>query len=380
MSLPTHKITSLFLRHPEFAKNLLSRNYAFTEAYLHKYRQVIDWGWISANNSIHWTADLIRLYKDKLDFEFFSMNSVAFADVNLLKVLMNEIDWEGSNSGKFFSSSIALNQHIPWTSSLIRKYEHYLNFEHLSNNEKLPWSEQLIDQFQECWDWESIVSNSGIPWTLNLVNKYVDRINFSSKWVAFNLSATDQLDLIEKYSGQLDWRVICSNSKLPWIEENLFKRWKSQLNWYGLATNELLHKDPLFFENNLEKWLGDPFNYFGMLSHNSALPWSAEFIDRFIDFWDWEWLCQNKGVPWNAELIDRFIDKVEWGGRKYSSDGSFRVKGGLISNENLDWTIDFLLRYEKHIDFDELFNDAVWDKAFKPYVDEIIVETIFRLI
>lgn len=256
------------------------------------------------------------------------------------------------------------------------KYQHILNFEHLSNNEKLSWSEQLIDQFQEHWDWDGIASNSGVPWTLNLMNKYVDRINFSSNWVAFNLSTTDQLDLIEKYSRQLNWRAICSNSKLPWIEENLLKRWEKQLNWYGLASNELLLQDLTFFENNLVKWLADPFNYFGMLSRNSALPWSAQFIDRFIDFWDWEWLCMNEGVPWDNELINQYIDKVEWGGREYSPDNSFRVKGGLTSNENLDWTIDFMLRYEKYIDFDELFNDAVWDKVFKPYMDDMLIDTI----
>lgn len=201
------------------------------------------------------------------------------------------------------------------------------------------------------------------------LEKFEDKIDFTSKWVIYNLSATEQLDLIEQYSKQLNWRVICSNSKLPWIEEDLLKRWKKQLNWYGLASNELLHKDPSFFENNLEKWLADPFNYFGMLSRNSALPWSAEFIDRFSDFWDWEWLCMNEGIYWNTELIELYIDKVEWGGRKYSSDGSFRVEGGLISNENLDWTIDFILRYEEYIDFEELFIDIVWDKAFKPIID-----------
>jgi hypothetical protein len=96
MTTPTQKITSLFLRHPEFAKALLCRNYAFTEADLHKYRKVIDWGWISGNNSIHWTADLISRHKHKLDMEFFSTNSNAFADVKLLEVFMDDIDWEGS--------------------------------------------------------------------------------------------------------------------------------------------------------------------------------------------------------------------------------------------------------------------------------------------
>lgn len=368
------------MRHPEFAKNLLCRNYAFTEVDLNKYRQVIDWGWISANNSINWTADLISRYISKLDLEFFTMNSDAFADANLLEEFMNEIDWEGTNSGKFFSSSIALNQHVPWTSALINKYQHYINFEHLSSNEKLPWSEQLIDQFQESWDWEGIASNSGVSWTLNLVNKYADRIDFTSNWVVFNLSSTDQLDLIETYSKQLNWRAICCNSKLPWREENLLKRWKKQLNWYGLATNELLHKDPFFFENNLEKWLSDPFNYFGMLSRNTALPWSADFIDRFSDFWNWEWLCMNKGISWNTELIYRFFDKVEWGGKKYLPNKSFQVKGGLISNENLNWTIDFILHFEEYIDFEEMFNDIVWNKSIRPYMDKNYVDFLLAIL
>jgi len=67
-------------------------------------------------------------------------------------------------------------------------------------------------------------------------------------------------------------------------------------------------------------------------------------------------------------------------GREYNEDNSFRSAGGLITNENLHWSIDFLIRYEEHIDFDELWGHLVWDKAFKPYIDKKMVNTLFRLI
>lgn len=378
-SLP-QKIISFFLRHPEFAKALLCRNYAFTEPELFKYQNILDWNWISGNNSIRWTAELVDRYKDKLDWEFFSANSAAFANIELLDQFVNYIDWKGINSGKFFSFSVGVNENIPWTVELIKTYADRLNFEHLSNNEKLPWSEQLIDQFDDRWDWEGVASNPGVPWTLSLVKKHFEKIDFSSNWVNSNLSFTDQIDLIEEFSDQLNWRIICSNPKLPWKEENLLKRWEKRLNWYGLATNEILHKDQSFFESNLEKWLADPFNYFGLLSRNSALHWSAELIERFSDFWDWDWLCMNKGISWDTKMIDRFIDKVEWGGREYFPDNSFRVKGGLISNENLDWSIDFILRYEEYIDFEELFIEVAWSNALKPCVGEKFIDVICKLI
>ena len=373
------KIISFFLRHQEFAMNLICGNYAFSEEELHKYQQIINWGFISGNESIRWTVDLVNKYKNQLDMETFSMESPAFADINFLEEIKEVIPWEGSNSGLFLSSSIAMSKYVPWSQELIWKYRKSLNFDHLSYNEYLPWSEKLIDRFKSRWDWEGVGANNGVPWTLHLVNKYLDRLDLSSNWVLYNLCYTSHTDLIEEYHPYLNWRIICQNPNLPWIEENLMDRWKEHLNWNGLSYNKTLHKKPDFFEDNLELWMTDPVHFFNGFSRIPTIQWSSQFIDRYIDFWDWEWLCQNEGVSWNEEMIDHFKDKVQWGGREYNEDNSFRSAGGLITNENLPWSIDFLIRYEEHIDFDELWGHHVWDKAFKPYIDKKVVDTIFRL-
>lgn len=374
------KIISLFLRHHKFARTLICSDYAFTEAELQKYKEDIDWEYLSGNSSIKWTVDLIKKYKNRLNLETLSNDSPAFADLNFLEAIKDTIPWKGSRSGLFLSSSIARNKHIPWSKELIWKYRKELNFEHLSYNEKLPWSEKLLERFKSRWDWDAVAANPAVPWTLQLLDKYLDRIDLSSMYVMYNLCYSNQVDLIEEYHPYLNWKIICQNPNLPWKEENLMERWAEYLVWEGLAYNRKLHQNPDFFEDNLEIWMTNPTHFFHSFSRVPTIQWTEQLINRYCDLWDWEWLCQNEGVLWNEKMIDHFKDKVQWGGREYDKDNWFRSAGGLITNDNLPWSIDFLIRYEEQIDFDELWGRNIWDKAFKPFMDEKTVDTIFRLI
>lgn len=380
MSTTQQKIISLLLRHPKFARTLICGDYAFSEAEIHKYKQIIDWSYLSGNPSVKWTVDLVKKYKNRLNLESVTNDSPVFADLNFLEAIKDVIPWKGSRSGLFFSSSIARNKHIPWSKELIWKYRKELNFEHLSYNEKLPWSEKLLERFKSRWDWDAVASNPAVPWTLQLLDKYLDRIDLSSMYVMFNLCYSNQIDLIEAYHPYLNWKIICQNPNLPWMEENLMERWEECLVWEGLAYNRKLHQNPSFFEDNMEIWMSNPTRFFHSFSRVPTIQWTSQLINRYCDLWDWEWLCQNEGVPWNEELIEKFKDKVWWGGKEIGEDNWIRSIGGLIMNENLPWSIDFLIRHEEQIDFEELWGRYVWAKAFKPYVDEKMVDTLFRLI
>ncbi len=107
---------------------------------------------------------------------------------------------------------------------------------------------------------------------------------------------------------------------------------------------------------------------------------------------DWNLLCSNEGLVWDSDLIDSFSKHIIWGGCKpceledetgsvISPVGGKRHESGLIENKSVPWSIDFLYKYENELEFEALeSNNAVWDKAFKPYIDDEMIKTIVRII
>ena len=96
-----------------------------------------------------------------------------------------------------------------------------------------------------------------------------------------------------------------------------------------------------FIEKYAEYWS------WGILSSNEALPWSMELIERFENRWVWiicaffDWgLSNNKALPWSIALIERFEDSWDF---------------GLLSrNQALPWSIALIERFKEHWDWDTL--------------------------
>ena len=61
-----------------------------------------------------------------------------------------------------------------------------------------------------------------------------------------------------------------------------------------------------FIEKYAEYW------YFGRLSGNKALPWSIGLIERFEDRWVWRRLSENEALPWSIDLLEKFKYKWYW--------------------------------------------------------------------
>lgn len=386
------KITSFFLRHPDFFIETISAFYPFSEAELQKYQHVINWDLIHENEAIDWNENMIRQFMPKLNWCEFSRNA-AFAKPQLLESFKDQIDWKGEEDG--FFCSIAANEAICWTPELIEKYKNQLNFNYLSMNEQVQWSEQLIDNYKDCWNWDNLMMNHSIPWTLPMLKKFNSYIDTSSFYFQAHPVLTSQLDILEAYPRHFLARAVCGNSKLPWKEKNLLMLWEEKLDWYALAGNETLFEDPAFFEDHLDKWLPGPDDKFEMLSKNKALPWSVPFIERFSDRWDWDYLSRCSHLPWTEELIDHFENYWEWGGEytyniTEDEDGNrlpepfptgIGYSAGIDTNPYLPWSLDFIKKYENRLDINQLAaNKGVWEKIFKPFVDESMVNTILRLI
>lgn len=125
-------------------------------------------------------------------------------------------------------------------------------------------------------------------------------------------------------------------------------------------------------------------SYQKAFSSNTNFEWSVSFIEELYDdnLIDWPTLSTNPALPWNLEMIDHFVEMWWWGSPLMELDTNAKTyRKGLADNPGIPWTIDWLVRYEPFMDFDFLpDNRNIWDKVFKPFVNEKMVDVVSRSI
>ena len=82
------------------------------------------------------------------------------------------------------------------------------------------------------------------------------------------------------------------------------------------------------------------------LSTNEKLPWSEDFIEKYKDKWNWDMLSTNNGLPWSMHLLEKFEDQWVWFNKEQDMTASLWV------------------------------NNTLWEKVFKPYVNDEMIEEV----
>lgn len=380
------KCLQFFKEHPTYFWNQLSKHHPLTEEQLSRFGDRLNWNLVSYNKAIIWTESLMTRFRNELNWGELSVNPTAFKDIRLLELFENDIDWLGDEHSS--SDSIANNEGLPWCLDFLKRYESRIDFYKLSSNRAFPWSEEIIEAYHEKLSFNELCFNEGVPWNLKMFDKYLTEYKTYAFYI--NSRMRQDIEIIEKYSEHIEWSFICGEPNLPWKEKNLLERWKEHIDGWGIAQNEALFDEVnVFFNEHLDKWTDDDYRLFEPLSSNRALPWSIPFIEAYKGHWDWARLSRNESLPWSTELIEHFRDNWVWGcyydtsqvdekGFEISPTGGKARQDGLVINEALPWSIDFINLYSKSIDFELLGkNEAVWDKAFKPYLANVLIAEIF---
>ena len=76
-----------------------------------------------------------------------------------------------------------------------------------------------------------------------------------------------------------------------------------------------------------------------LISGLEHIKWTAQFIEKYAEYWDCSSFSQNKALPWSIALIERFENRWEWGAL------------GLSGNEALPWSIDLLDKFKHKWDW-----------------------------
>ena len=122
--------------------------------------------------------------------------------------------------------------------------------------------------------------------------------------------------------------LISGLEHIKWTAE-FIEKYAEYWNWSSLSRNQALPWSIELIERFEERW---DWGEFG-LSDNEALPWSIALIERFKEHWDWKELSDNEALPWSIALIERFEENWAW-------------VGGLSENEALPWSIDLLEKFK----------------------------------
>lgn len=407
------KISHFFLNHPDLFRDLISSYYPLSHSQLKRYRKALNWERISENSHINWTHDILNSFSEDLVWKTVTLNDSAFKDKSLLDTFSAKIDWYGSDDSCF--DSIVSNSGIYWDDEMIERYAYKINFEKLSAKSNVDWTEALLDRYLPKWNLVELAHNETIPWTLRLFDKYLDQSYLTYSGVQTNPMLIS-FGFIEKYKDFFDWKFISSNPELPWLEKDLLNHWSDKIDWDGIACNSFLFaQDPHFYQKHFERWQSLKDKGWKSFSSNEAFPWTRDTIQNHIHDIDWYWLSSNPGIDWNKEmiehfksyidwnrlcsnekiiwnekLINRYTEHIQWGGFRecelldergnvLSLTGGECYEHGLIDNKSIPWTVDILTRYEPSINSKSIsYNSSIWEKAFKPYVDDEMIKGLLR--
>ena len=169
-------LLSLYSRHPNYLLKLLYRYYPLSNEIIEKFKNEINWGVISSNQTRNWDQSFIEKFADKWNWDSMSSNPKLPWSLSFLKAY----------PGKFISSSQTLNPSLPWSFEFITQYEKNWNFHSLPLNKGIPWTQELIlhpniidknlysVQGENLWTEEFLLENAAIlPWEFLCSNPYI---------------------------------------------------------------------------------------------------------------------------------------------------------------------------------------------------------------
>jgi hypothetical protein len=316
-----------FIDNWNWHKLLYNQVFTWNSKLVEKYEHKLDFQIVGgyANSSVPLSINLIEKYKNDWDDIAWCLISSCNRHITWNEVFLfkDYFSWE----------YLSENESLIWTLELIEQYKDKWNWSYLSKNEKLPWSLELLDKYYGRWNFTNICSNQGIEWTEILIDRFEDILLFEpvlnddEKHKAkcgydfvYELSSNKNVrlseKLIEKYIDRWNWSKLSENKNLPWSVD-FFEKHIERWDWNNLSGNNNLPFTEVIISTYEERWKWientpkSAFNdYCYDLSSNKHLPWSENFIDKHAERWNWKNLFDNKSIKWSIKLLHKHSDKL----------------------------------------------------------------------
>ncbi|TDD93736.1 hypothetical protein [Flavobacterium cellulosilyticum] len=300
-------------------------NFPWSFELVEKHEDKLDFESTYTCSNIPLSINLLEKYQKTWNEHHWSMISCCnkFITWNEVFLFKDYFSWE----------YLSENESLIWTLELIEQYEDKWNWSYLSKNKKLPWSLELLEKYEELWNWNNISNNEGIEWTEELIERFDDKLLFDSILnedeiykaelygdsicgLSSNKNVRLSEKLIEKYINRWNWSKLSENKNLPWSVD-FFEKHIERWDWNNLSGNNNLPFTEVIISTYEERWTWientersfyDDYCY--DLSSNEHLPWSESFIDKYAERWNWINLFYNKGINWSVKLLHKHSDKL----------------------------------------------------------------------
>lgn len=141
--MTNNKFDTAFLDHiiDEEAWKELSRDFHWTQPYLTKYADRVDWEEVSGNEEIAWSPAMLEAFKGRVCWHKLS----------------------GTSHDTLF------------TNANLDKFAAYWDWRELSENRSIPFTGELLDRYADRWDWAELINNYGVDEAVGLNRAFLDR-------------------------------------------------------------------------------------------------------------------------------------------------------------------------------------------------------------
>lgn len=396
------ELLDFIVRNPKLVLPWIFEFYAFDAAWIDAHLPYIDSKRLSANTRMTWTYELVLKHHDRWDIELLCSNPSLPWTSELIKAIKRPLHRMklSQNTGLPWSPSfliefndkwhypyLLLNPSIPWTEELLLKIGLKDRSLKIANGPDL-WSTSFMDRYADVLDWSSLTYNKHIHWSEECISRYeryfkpfeqkTSDLSISPwKGISSNSNVAWSSEFIEHFKKRLlfrpyglHWKTLSSNASLPWNEENLLERYEKEWHWSSIGLNEGIQWSEAQFEtyHALLPWEETAYSL-NNVSRNERLPWSPQFIRRYIDKWNWWFLSRNEGIDLTSEILQEFKPFLE--------------ERQVLLNRRAPWSMNYILENEPAIQeawtcANDAFKGFIWDSFFAPCVDDQFLNDLFE--
>lgn len=122
---------------------------------------------------------------------------------------------------------------------------------------------------------------------------------------------------IDEFSGLLNfsWDGLAMNPSIK-ITNNFLHKYHDLIEWDYITDNPSIHWNVELLKEFKDDWAWESKEFCGNtgLSLNTKLPWNEYLIDKYADRWFWGELSCNPSLPWSKELLNKYYDRWTWDG------------------------------------------------------------------
>lgn len=184
-----------------------------------------DWNELIRRNDIKFTPELLRLVIDKdLNWKAISQRDDFYPTMEVLNILKDKsLDWvKISHSAQLAANVIfVFKDKLDWMvlshsshinisdAKVLDRYKSYLDWNFVSNSPNLSLTEELLEKFKDYFNWDVICRRTDFIITAEILEKFETKLDWSSISRAGNIKFTQEI--VDKYRNRWDWVALSEN-------------------------------------------------------------------------------------------------------------------------------------------------------------------------